>query len=363
MARTPTRPSRHQREPASAEQLDGLLEELDIQLPRGQIEYELVSEWAAKHVWSVLANGKPWAFIRYLLGPASSREDRWRHMRLGVDLAQAHVGPRMLGISEESMALGGRAVVVEAALEPLEKEELIARAEEAIVLFGRLHSYIPLHSALSRSLTEADLTGLRPLVALFSETRERWFEAVVERWLGVGLTEISELADVVGVLFNAAESIRRDDSKLDIVVPAHNDPNYGNFMLNRKGAMRMIDFEGLALSHPVADLGMFLSYYVPREQHFDLLKSYPLSDADVLVEKMRVWVPLKYLGVAAHWAARLTKSTEQEAWGFAVESIDEWLRGAAEMLFDGRVPQQIDSSLNHIFDSLLERWPPEDENE
>lgn len=355
--RTPMRPNRVLRQPATAPELEDLLQELGI-APPGQVDFELVSMWAAKHVWRVNVEGTPWAYIRYLLGSGEQFPDRWRHMRLGVDLQQAHVGPRILGFSEASQLLQGRAVMVEASLDDISREELIERADEVIGLFARLHSTIPLHSALSRDLTDADVEGLRPMQTLFAETRERWFEAVVERWLAIGLTEISELSNLVGTLINILGTMREEQDSLQIVVPAHNDPNFGNFKVNRKGALRLIDFEGLALSNPVADLGMFLAYYIDApEDRYRLLTGYPLAEPDVILARMQVWVPLKYLSIAAHWAARLTRSEDEDEWIFAIESIEQWINGAAEMLFDAGVPASFLEALADVAESLLARWP------
>lgn len=358
--RTPLRPNRSLRLPAEDPQLDSLLYELDIRAP-GATDFELVSMWAAKHVWRIDVNGEPWAYIRYLLGSGEQFPDRWRHMRLGVDLHQAHVGPRILGYAESSQSLEGRAVMVEAALNDIERDDLIERSEEVIGLFARLHSTIPLHDALSRNLTDADIEGLRPMENLFAETRERWFEAVVDRWLAIGLTEISVLSELVGILFNSLAMLKEESTPFQIVVPAHNDPNFGNFKVNRQGALRLIDFEGLALSNPVADLGMFLAYYVDDpDERYRLLRGYPLAEAEVVLARMQVWVPLRYLSIAAHWAARLTRSEDEDEWVFAVESIQQWMYGAAEMLFAGAVAPSFEAQLGEVVESLLTRWPFDD---
>ncbi|MGF1507103.1 MAG: phosphotransferase [Anaerolineae bacterium] len=344
------------RKPATPRAMDRLLAEQDI-LPPGRTTYELVSEWAAKHVWRVLADGECWAFIRYLLGPASEYPDRWRHLRLSEHLYDARVGPRILGVTPESEALDGRAAIVEACLRPIERDRLERRNAEAIGLFTRLHGYIPLHTELSRNLTEADRAGVSTVGEMFAETHERWFDAVVERWLGFGLGQINDLAQVVGDLLNELEALEPLTPKIEIVVPCHNDPNHGNFMLNRQGALRLIDFETLALNNPVADIGVYLTWYVDRDQHVDLLRDYPLADADVMLARMKVWVPLRYLNIAAHWAARLTRADDAEGWEFAVLSIDEWLTGACELIYDGYVLDEHRAVLDAVRDSLLERSP------
>jgi hypothetical protein len=135
---TPNRSSHTQRRPASSAALLELLREEDIKVP-GEPAFKLVSKWAAKHVWRVDVGGQPWAYIRYLLGPAAQFPERWRHLRLGQVLFEAKVGPRILGMTEASEALGGRAAVVEAALHAITRSELEARVPEAIGLFARLH--------------------------------------------------------------------------------------------------------------------------------------------------------------------------------------------------------------------------------
>ena len=353
---TPHRPGNSRLIPASKAALESLLWELDLKTP-GPLSFKLVSEWAAKHVWRVDVGGNPWVYIRYLLGPAEQFPGRWRHMRMGELLHEAHVGPRILGILEKSESLDGRAVIVEAALEMLTRDELEDRADEAISLMTRLHSYVPLHEALSSDLTDADLLGFSPLRRLFAETRERWFEAVVPRWLAAGLTEINTVRKIVSELFNHLEDLRDDSERVGIVVPAHNDPNHGNFMINRRGALRMIDFEELSLNNPVADLGMFLTWYADVDQHRTLLEGYALADPDAMLERMRIWVPLKYLGIAAHWCARLPRSRDEAAWDYAVESIDEWLRGAVELAYKGPSPHRFERALNRLNRRLLEREP------
>jgi len=350
--RTPTRSSHSQRVPAASEALAALLHELDIQ-PPGTPDFQLVSQWAAKHVWRIDVGATPWAYVRYLLGPATSYPDRWRHLRVGVELFDAHVGPRILGISSESESLGGRAVIVEAALQPLPRESLEARPVEAIGLFARLHGCAPLLEALSEDLTEADQMAFSPLVNLFLETQARWFEAVTARWLEVDLPQISMATQIVSELVQTLKSVDQGTGKIGIVVPAHNDPNHSNFMLNRQGALRMIDFEGLALSNPVADLGIFLTWYVDPERHLETLAHYPLADPAAILSRMRVWVPLKYLNIAAHWAGRLTRARDRDAWEFAAASIDEWLRGAAELLYQADLPAHITGLLSALTASLL----------
>jgi hypothetical protein len=354
MPTTPSRSSRSQRRPATHHELDGLLHELDIR-PPGTTEYKLVSRWAAKHVWRIDAGGHPWAYVRYLLGPATRFPDRWRHLRLGELLYEARIGPRILGLTPESEALGGRAAVVEAGLHPLPREELEARADEAVALLTRLHTYEPLYKALCLDLNDVDLTALHPLATYLRETHERWFDAVMDRWREAGLHEINVLSAIVEDLFEQLETIRSHTGRIGVVVAAHNDPNHGNFMVNRQGALRLIDFEELGLNNPVADLGVFLTWYVDADRHFELLAHYPLADPRAILGRMRVWVPLRYLNVAAHWAARMVRARDEGAWTFAVDTVDEWLRGACELVFDGTVPAHLDALLESVRSSLLAR--------
>lgn len=353
------RPPREPLPRITAGQLDTALRELDIR-PPGPTRYELVSRWAAKFVWRVEVQGQTWAYVRALLGPGSAYPDRWRHLQLGVLLNEARVGPRMLGITPESEALGGRAVAVEAALLPLERDVLEARAGEAITLFTRLHSSDEIHHELLRLQTVAERARQRqhPIRQRFFEVRERWFEAVVPRWLEAGLRVINDLAPLVGELFYELETIPYRDGEMEaLVVPVHNDPNAGNFMLNRRGSLRLIDFENIALDNPVADLGLFLTWFADTDQHADLLKNYPLADPEAVLEWMQIWVPLRYLDVAAHWAARLTRARDEEAWEFAVESVDDWLRGAAEIVYGGELPLKLDSTLHDVRRTLIARGP------
>ncbi len=352
------RPRNHAlRAPATPAMLQALLEELDAK-PPAIAHFELVSRWAAKHVWRVDVEGQPWAYVRYLLGSAEQYPERWHRLWMSTLLHEARVGPRVLGLTPASAALGGRAAIVEAALRPIPREELEARAVEAVALFARLHSHEPLRQALLEHLSESDRQRIRPLAQLFAETRERWFEAVTARWLEVGLAEpIGMLSAVVGELISILEALGGQNNGIGPLVPTHGDPNHGNFMVNRQGALRLIDFEELALNHPVADLGVFLTWYADKDRHRSLLQHYPLLDADEMLEHMRVWVPLRYLNIAAHWAARLIRAKEGEAWAFAVKSVDEWLRGAAELVYQSAVPSHLDMWLVEVHHSLMERGP------
>jgi hypothetical protein len=352
---TPARSSRTQHRPATLQSLDGLLGELNL-TPPSTPTYELVSEWAAKHVWRVDANGAPWAYIRYLLGSAERFPERWRHMRFGEIYNNLHVGPRVLGLTPESEALAGRAAIVEAALAPLTQAELEARAEEAILLLSRLHTSPELLEALSADITDDDRARFSPLIALFEEVQERWFEAVRARWERTGLDAITETLWVVSQLMDHLRTKQLHSDPIEIVVPAHNDPNHGNFMQNGQGAMRMIDFETLGLNNPVADLGIFLTWYVDQDRHLELLKNYPLADPQAVLSRMTIWVPLRYLTIAAHWAARLTRARSEEDWHFAIGSIEEWLRSATEVVFNGEVPGHMERLLERIPASLEDNF-------
>ncbi|NDJ55225.1 MAG: aminoglycoside phosphotransferase family protein [Chloroflexi bacterium] len=352
---TPTRPNTHWREQADGDALRNLLDELDIQ-PPGTPSFELVSEWAAKHVVRMDVDGKPWAYIRYLLGPASHYPDRWRHLEFGPLLFEARVGPRVLGLNAESESLKGRAVIIEAALNPISREDLEDRAPEAISLLARLHGNGALNEALSSHLTDADRVAFSPLGTLFAETRERWFEALAARWRAFDLAEIEKLLWVVNELMDALATYRQATGRISIVVPAHNDPNHGNFMVNRQGALRMIDFEEMSLNNPVADLGVFLTWYVDQDQHGAMLEeNYPLASPSAVLDRMKVWVPLRYLGIAAHWAARMTRARDLNSYEYAANSLEEWLRGACELVYNGPVPPHLDKILRATHRSLLKR--------
>lgn len=360
---TPNRSSHTQRAPASPRALAEMLDELEVHLP-GKPSFQLVSRWAAKHVWRLDVGGQPWAFIRYLLGPAPQFPERWRHLSLGPLLFEARVGPRILGITEASEALSGRAAIVEAALYPITREQLEARIPEAMGLFARLHGCAALHEALSENLTEADRRGFSPLAKFFNEVHERWFEAVVPRWLEVGLDEINLIRGLVSELLTMLERLEKGTGYIQIIVPCHNDPNHGNFMVNRQGALRMIDFEELALNNPVADLGVFLTWYADADQHRAMLEHYPLVNPMAAIDRMRIWVPLRYINIAAHWAARLTRARDTTAWVFALNSVDEWLRGACELVYNGSIPTKHTRALERLHHALIDRGPlPQDEDD
>lgn len=352
---TPGRPSPSQRRLADSHQLAALLRELDIRPPTDPT-YHLVSRWAAKHVWRIDADGRPWAYVRYLLGSATHFPDRWRHLRLGQLLNEGRIGPRILGMSPDSHVLGGRAVIVEAALLPISREDLEARAAEAMALLARLHDYQPLFDALADELNDVDLGAFRPLVSYMVETRERW-AAVTHRWLEYDLPHLDDLILIVEAVLDRLGEAGDANQPVGMIVPAHQDVNHGNFMVNRQGALRLIDFEELSLNHPVADLGIFLTWYVDQAEHRSILAHYPLLDPDEVLDRMRVWVPLRYLNIAAHWSARLARAEERHAWLHAVERIDEWMRGACELVFDGFVPGEFEGRLRQLGAALLDLAP------
>ena len=344
---TPTRPSSSLRQPAGSESLRALLREFGLK-PRGIVRFALISVWAAKHVWRVNVNGRPWAYIRYLLGPAKAFPDRWRHMQSALMIYEAGVGPRVLGLAAESEALQGRPVLIEAAMKPMKREELTRRAREAVRLIGRLHTAPALSEALSMYRTAVDEQGMTPLAALLAETRERWFEAVTERWLEAGLGEITRITPVISDLLGRLERAREILPPFDIVTPTHNDLNAGNFMLNGRSELRMIDFETLSLNNPVADIGMFLKWHVPPEQHHALLQAYPLGEPETILQHMGVWAPLRYLNISAHWAARLTRAATHEMWNEAAGNVIEWLQGACRLVYGQRAPRGTEVLLRRL---------------
>jgi thiamine kinase-like enzyme len=344
---TPTRPASSLRQPASSDVLRALLREFGLK-PKGIVRFTLVSRWAAKHVWRVNVNGRPWAYIRYLLGPAKAFPDRWRHMQSALLLYEAEVGPRVLGLMAESAALQGRPVLIEAAMKPIARETLAKRAREAVRLIGRLHTASALGEALSMYRTAVDEQGMTPLAALLRETHERWFEAVTERWLEVGLGEITRITPVISDLLGRLEMARTTLPPFDIVTPTHNDLNAGNFMLNGRSELRMIDFETLSLNNPVADIGIFLIWHIPPEQHYALLRDYPLGEPETILQHMQVWAPLRYLNISAHWAARLTHAATCEMWDEAAGNVIEWLWNACKLVYGERMPHGTDVLLRRM---------------
>lgn len=354
---TPNRPSHSQRRPASTEHLDNLMRELNLS-PPGYVEYTLVSEWAAKHVWRIDSDGKPWAYIRYLLGTPEQFPLRWRHLKLGQVLNEVKVGPRILGMLSESEALGGRAVIVEASLNPITREELESRIPEAMSLIARLHSAQPVFDALALELSDEDLSVFSPLASNFVELRERW-SAVTYRWLTYELPLIDEVITITEAVLLRLVELDDENHVVGNIVPAHQDLNFGNFVANHRGVLRMIDFEELGLSTPVADLGIFLTWYVDKKQHREMLQYYPLADPDDILHKMQTWVPLRYLNISAHWAARLVHAQDDVAWEHAVSRMVEWLRGACELVFEEGVPKKYRRMLVKIERTLMKMSPQE----
>jgi thiamine kinase-like enzyme len=354
---TPIRSSSVQRRPADTEALWGLVDEFGLQPVGRKVSFELISDWAGKHVWRMDVDDTPWAYIRYLLGPAKQYPQQWRHLRLSVELYQASVGPTVLGITESSRALSDRAAIIEEALLPLTREEVESRPEEAVTVMAHLHSCQALYSQLLEDLTENDRHSFSPLTHLFNETRERWFEAVYARWMEADMEAEIELATrISATLLEELEALAAQSEEVLLIVPAHNDPNHGNFMTNQDGILRMIDFEEMSLNNPVADLGIFLVWYVDSARHRDILESaYPLIPADTILERMKIWVPLRYINLSAHWASRMIRARDEENWDFARTSTEDWLRSASELIYNGEIRPDILSDLRELQSRLNER--------
>jgi thiamine kinase-like enzyme len=166
--------------------------------------------------------------------------------------------------------------------------------------------------------------------------------------LEVGLGEITRVTPVVSDLMGWLERAREALPSLDIVTPTHNDLNAGNFMLNGQRELRMIDFETLSLNNPVADIGIFLIWHASPEQHYALLQDYPLGMPETILQHTRVWAPLRYLNISAHWAARLTRAGTREAWNEAAENTIEWLWNACEVVYREQIPRGTEVLLRRI---------------
>jgi hypothetical protein len=315
-----------------------LLAELGIKRPAGPvIDAHLVSSWSGKFVYRLSAGGAPWAYVRHLPGPVSATPDRGLHLRLANILDDIGVGPPVLGITQHSEALGVGVTVVEGALEPVCRDSLAGRAPEAIRLIARLHGSNEVRACLeATALSHHPEKGMTPFDLLLAETRLAWSTAAP----AAAATAANELA--ARLLDHAQSSIKeRPAAAADLLrVPAHGDPNYSNFGIGPLGELRMLDFEDLSLTHPLADLGSFLTWYVPHQyQRRELLQTYQQinspADMDALLDLMRLWVPVRYLRIAAHWLRRYgdaAVSAKEDQKQHALNALIGGLRDAASML-------------------------------
>lgn len=315
-------------------QLAGLLAELGMAAP-GPINATPVSLWSSQHVHRVDCQGRAWAFLRCLPGPALRYPGPWLKLRAVSLLAAAGIGPQLYGITPGSAALGGRAAVLEAALTPLERPCLQARASQAVALLARLHGSSELAGLLAGQWGSPEPTA-NPFDEMVADVRRALTCEIPALWCHAGMAGASDLAAIAKGLLDSVCGRAYSGPLATVRVPAHGDPNYSNFATDEEGRLRMIDFGDLSLTSPVADLGPFLTWYVPHANRRQMLaENYPHAPAADVLDLAHSWTPVRYLAIAMHWARRLAETgMSPSSRRTATASLGEWLVDAAGLVPD-----------------------------
>ncbi len=75
----------------------------------------------------------------------------------------------------------------------------------------------------------------------------------------------------------------------DMVV-CHCDVNHNNWLLSEREELFLIDWDGAMIADPALDLGMLLSWYIPREEWAGWLQEYGIDLTGSLLERMQWYV-------------------------------------------------------------------------
>jgi hypothetical protein len=86
------------------------------------------------------------------------------------------------------------------------------------------------------------------------------------------------------------------------LVPTHGDPNPKNFILTND--LYLVDWDDLALSDPLRDVGQLLWWYVPRNRWHAFFELFALDDGPHELDDLYWWVAEESLDVAMKVAER-----------------------------------------------------------
>ncbi len=90
---------------------------------------------------------------------------------------------------------------------------------------------------------------------------------------------------------------KADRLPAESLVPTHGDPSYKNFIVSGR-RVYLIDWDDLALSDPMRDIGPLLWWYVPSELWREFLGAYGASFDPTLLDRLFWWVAEESLDIA-----------------------------------------------------------------
>ena len=149
--------------------------------------------------------------------------------------------------------------------------------------FRRFHDDQKLASLLLRNAT----TDYHEHVAWEVTQLERQFKSLVARVLPIS------------AITSAFEELKNQSKSLQPVklVPVHADPNTKNMLLTGN-KLHMVDWDDVLLSDPMRDVGLFLWWYVARQQWLDFFVDFGQQMDDFLVDRIFWWAARTSLAVA-----------------------------------------------------------------
>ncbi len=83
----------------------------------------------------------------------------------------------------------------------------------------------------------------------------------------------------------------------ETLVPTHGDPSYKNFLVSSQ-RVYLVDWDDLALSDPIRDIGPLLWWYVPSERWREFFAAYGVSPDQALLDRLFWWVAEESLDIA-----------------------------------------------------------------
>ncbi len=90
---------------------------------------------------------------------------------------------------------------------------------------------------------------------------------------------------------------KADRLPAESLVPTHGDPSYKNFIVSGRGVY-LIDWDDLALSDSMRDIGPLLWWYVPRERWREFFAAYGVSPDQAVLDRLFWWVAEESLDIA-----------------------------------------------------------------
>lgn len=105
--------------------------------------------------------------------------------------------------------------------------------------------------------------------------------------------------DVRSALHRLAVSVHRGRIDAAPLVPSHTDPNNSNVLVAPE-RVYLIDWDGIALSDPLRDIGLILWWYVPEARWPEAFArmGIPATDLDATIARVHWWSAVTSLRVA-----------------------------------------------------------------